>query len=288
MAGAFGQVAGRPLSFIAWYALWGGWKSAFSPADLQAVANHGSVPLITWEPWAGVGSDPAWSLKAAILSGANDAYIQSWANGLAAYGKPVFLRFAHEMHNSSYPWAVGVNGNTAADYVAAWKRIHAVFTRAGASNVKWVWNPNTMGDTAASAYLPVYQALYPGDGDVDYLGLDVYNTGPNLDWGAPRWRSFAQALEQPYQAITSLTGKPLLLPEVGCPESGGSKPAWIMDAMQNQLPRAFPRVKAFVWFDVNKEEDWQLSSSSAALRAWELSAQLPAYETSWPSLRGLP
>jgi hypothetical protein len=48
--------------------------------------------------------------------------------GMAAYGKPVLLRFAHEMHNQpSYSWAVGVNGNTASDYLAAWDYVHARF-----------------------------------------------------------------------------------------------------------------------------------------------------------------
>lgn len=271
------QASGRTLAIVSWYSLWGGWKSGFSASDLQLVASHGSLPLITWEPWAGVSSDPAWSLKTAILSGANDAYIQSWASGMASYGKPVLLRFAHEMHSSSYPWAVGVNGNTAADYLAAWKHVHDIFVRAGATNVKWVWNPNTMGDTLAGSYAPIYQSLYPGDAYVDFLGLDIFNTGPNLNWGAPYWRSFSQVLNQPYQAITSLSGKPLLLPEVGCPESGGSKPTWITDAMQSQLPSAFPRVKAFVWFDVQKEEDWQLDSSSSALSAWQTGSRLATY-----------
>jgi beta-mannanase len=188
------------------------------------------------------------------------------------------------MHNSSYPWAIGVNGNTAADYLAAWKHVHDIFARANATNVKWVWNPNTIGDSDRSAYTPVYQSLYPGDAYVDFLGLDIYNTGPNLNWGAPYWRSFAQALESPYQAITALSPKPLLLPEVGCTESGGSKSAWIADAMQNQLPLVFPRVRAFVWFDVQKEEDWQLDSSSSALSAWEASSRLPAYFTSAAAL----
>jgi hypothetical protein len=258
----------QPYSIVQWYALWGGWKSAFSRADLDAVSAHGSLPLITWEPWAGTGADPAWSLQTAILSGRNDAYIASWATGLAAYGKPVLLRFAHEMHNqASYPWAVGVNGNTAADYVAAWKYVRAIFRQNGANNVEWVWNPNTLGDAPSTAYTAIYSALYPGDDQVDYLGLDIYNTGPQLDWGAPRWRTFGQALANPYTAITAVSNKPLLLPEVASTEVGGSKAAWIQDALSTGLDQ-FPRVRALVWFDVAKEQPWNLNSSSASLSAW--------------------
>ena len=259
----------HPVSIVHWYALWGGWKSAFSRADLDAVSAHGSLPMITWEPWSGSGPDPAWSLQSAILSGQNDAYIASWAEGMAAYGKPVVLRFAHEMHNQpGYPWAVGVNGNTAADYVAAWKHVRGIFRAAGATNVLWVWNPNTLGTAPVSAYQPIYAALYPGDDQVDYLGLDIYNTGPQLDWGAPFWRSFGEALVNPYTAITSLSAKRLLLPEVGSTETGGSKAQWIQDALGSGLDR-FPAVRALVWFDVDKEQPWSLHSSTTALGAWK-------------------
>jgi hypothetical protein len=271
------SASGKRLPIIAWYALWGGWKSAFSASDLSAVSAHGSIPLITWEPWSGVSSDPAWTLRKAILSGSNDAYIDSWAKGMAAFHQPVFLRFAHEMHNQTYPWAVGVNGNAAADYVAAWKHVHDIFARYDTSNVKWVWNPNTMGDAVASTYLPIYQSLYPGDAYVDWLGLDIYNTGPNLDWGAPHWRSFSQVLTEPYKAITAVSTKRLMLPEVASAETGGSKAAWITDMMQTQLPAAFPAVRAVVWFDVKKEENWALDSSSTALAAWTTSSRSRTY-----------
>ena len=67
--------------------------------------------------------------------------------------------------------------------------------------------------------------------------------------------------------ITALSSKPLILPEVGSTETGGSKAAWINDALTSELPR-FPRVRAVVWFDVNKEQPWNLDSSQAALQAW--------------------
>jgi beta-mannanase len=261
-------VTQQPISIVAWYSLWGGWKSAFNEADLETVDAHGSIPLITWEPWSGTGPDPGWSLKWAILSGAHDAYIASWANGMVSYGKPVLLRFAQEMHDQPrYPWAVGVNGNTVSDYLAAWRRVRAIFAQAGATNVQWVWNPNTLGQAPASAYAPIYEALYPGDDEVDYVGLDIFNSGPQLDWGAPGWRSFSQVLTVPYVAIGAVSSKPLILPEVGSTETGGSKANWISDALGSELGE-FPRVRALVWFDVDKEQAWSLGSSPASLGAW--------------------
>ncbi|MBV9328019.1 MAG: beta-mannanase [Chloroflexi bacterium] len=268
---SYEQRTGRQLSIVHWYAQWGGWKSAFDVSDLEAVAARGSIPLITWEPWTGVPQsppDPNWSLRASVLSGRSDAYIESWARGLAAYGGPVLLRFAHEMNNQPvYPWAVGNNDNTASDYVAAWDYVRATFARFHADNVQWVWNPNTMGDATPASYVATYQSLYPGDDAVDWLGLDIFNTGPNLDWGRPRWQTFGQALAAPYAAVTSVSDKPLILPEVGSTETGGSKAAWISQALGSELPQ-FPRVRALVWFDVNKEQPWNLDSSGPALQAW--------------------
>lgn len=268
---SYEQRTGRHVSIVHWYAQWAGWQSAFDPSDLQSVAARGSVPLITWEPWTGVpttGQDPAWSLRAAILSGRSDAYIESWAQGLAAYGGPVLLRFAHEMTNQpGYPWSVGNNGNTASDYIAAWHYVRAIFARFHADNVEWVWNPNTLGDATSATYLSTYQSVYPGDDAVDWLGLDIYNTGPNLDWGHRGWQSFGQALAAPYAAITSVSSKPLILAEVGSTETGGSKAAWITSALEHDVAQ-FPRVRAMVWFDVNKEQPWNLDSSPAALQAW--------------------
>jgi beta-mannanase len=46
------------------------------------------------------------------------------------------------MNGTWSPWAVGVNGNTAAHYVAAWRHVHRIFTKVGATNATWVWCPN--------------------------------------------------------------------------------------------------------------------------------------------------
>jgi hypothetical protein len=280
---SYEQVSGQQMAIVHWYTTWGGWKQEFNRADLERVSARGSVPMITWEPWAGPQvdgvADPAWTLRAAILSGQNDAYIDSWARGLAAYGQPVLLRFAHEMHHQRYAWAVGVNGNTAEDYVAAWRHVRAIFARYDTSNVQWVWTPNTIGPATAATYLPLYQSLYPGDDYVDWIGLDIFNTGPHLDWGAPYWRNFSEVLSEPYTAVTALTTKPVLLAEVGSAETGGSKAAWITDALTVQLATSFPRVHVLVWFDTNKEheEQWALTSSREALEAWVAGARDPLF-----------
>ena len=38
-----------------------------------------------------------------------------------------YLRPMHEMNGNWYPWAEGVNGNVAGDYVNAWRHVRAIF-----------------------------------------------------------------------------------------------------------------------------------------------------------------
>jgi hypothetical protein len=98
--------------------------------------------------------------------------------------------------------------------------------------------------------------------------LDIYNGGEGLpEWGG--WRSFSSILTAPYQAVQSVTTKPVILAEVGSAERGGSKAAWIRDAFADLRGAQFPLVRALVWFDVDKEERWSLHSSVAALQAWQ-------------------
>jgi beta-mannanase len=264
---AYEQEGASHMALVHWYALWGGWKSAFNAADLEVVRRRGSLPMITWEPWAGTPADPAWSLNARILSGASDVYIRSWARGLAAYGGPVMLRFAHEMHDQSYPWAVGVNGNTAEQYVTAWRHVHAVFAEEGASNVRWIWNPNTMPGTQRAAYEGLYRSVYPGSDVVDWAGLDIYNGGSALNgWGG--WRTFGEALGDPYDALRAVADRPILLAEVGSAETGGAKAQWIRFAFAELQSSRFAAVRALVWLDVDKKERWDLHSSQPAFAAW--------------------
>lgn len=273
----FADRTGHPLSIVHWYAIWGGWQSQFNAAQLQAITALGAIPMITWEPWTGSGTDAAWSLRAAILSGAHDDYIATWASGLAAYGGPVLFRFAHEMTNQpDYPWAVGVNGNTEVEYIGAWRHVRDIFDRYPTSNVRWVWSPQMLGEASQETHASCYASVYPGDDLVDWLGLDAYNTGTALDWGSPRWRSLREVLSTPYAAITGLSNKPVILAEVGSSESGGSKSEWISSALRTELAQ-FPRIQALVWFDIAKEDAWTVRSSPAAFAAWISAARLPAF-----------
>ncbi|WJH25289.1 glycosyl hydrolase [Pseudarthrobacter defluvii] len=231
-------------------------------SELDAVRSRGATPLVTWEPWAwGGGVDqPAYS-PSRITAGDFDGYISQWGQSLAAWGKPVMLRFAHEMNGNWYPWAEGVNGNQSGEYVAAWRHVHDVVAATGASNVQWVWSPNVpyWGSTDLAG-------LYPGAGYVDVVALDGYNWGTSQTWSS--WVSPVDLFAPGISQLRALApGKPVLIAETASSEMGGSKASWNTDLVSYLA--AQPDVMGFVWFHMQKEADWRINSSDSSASAFK-------------------
>ena len=80
--------------------------------------------------------------------------VASWANSLRAPGRAIYLRPMHEMNGNWYPWAGGVNGNSPALYVQAWRRLVTISRQHGARNVRFVWEPYTV-DSPMSSPVPM-------------------------------------------------------------------------------------------------------------------------------------
>jgi beta-mannanase len=255
---AFEQDARRHADVVMWFADWAH-VANFDARQAAAVAARGSVPEISWEPWDSSrplgAAQPGFRLSG-IIRGAHDAYIERWAREIAAYKRPVMLRFAQEMNGRWYPWSEAVNGNHAGEFVRAWRHVHAIFVRAGASNVRWVWSP-VAGDLQAEQY--------PGPGLVDVVGLSGFVAGERV-FGGP-WRPFAAMFGPTLDAVHALApGKPVSLAEIAAAQVGGNKAAWIA-GMFREIQRR-PYIRSIVWFNVRKEADWRIESSPGAERAF--------------------
>lgn len=267
----------RTPAIVLWYRYWG--EQLFNTHDLSAVDSRGAVPMVTWEPWNPDHTDV--SLKG-IAAGADDATINAAAQAAAAWRKPIFVRFAQEMNGDWFPWGLGVNGNTAAQYISAWRHIVTLFRADGASNVRWVWSPNEYDSGT-----PRFEQLYPGNAYVNWVALDGYNFGSTPD---NSWQSFSQVFSASYAAMLQLTSKPLMIAETASVEQGGSKAAWITSALETQIPTSFPRIRAVVWFDkvYNGGLDWPVDSSSSSLAAFRAAVDSPLYGLSGASLEAIP
>jgi hypothetical protein len=269
---AFAARSGVMPKIAMYYQDWTeGWSTALvNPRFVDPIVARGAIPMITWEPNLDTGdpvNQPEYS-PARIAAGAFDTYVRRAAREAAAYGQPILLRFAHEMNGTWYSWGA-IPGNTPGDYVAMWRHVVSIFREEGASNVRWVWAPNVYGQGGVEPF----QAYYPGNEWVDYVALDGYN------WGGLRlsgWRSFAEVFGPSYQAMTELTGKPLMISETATPEEGGDKAAWIRE-IPTVLETQMPRVRALVWFDRVKETDWRIDSSPASDLAFRELAAAPLF-----------
>lgn len=244
----------------------------FPTASCEMIYNHKCIPMITWEPWKWASTEVTYSLEN-INAGNCDAYIQTFANAAKSWGKPLFLRFAHEMNGNWYPWSGALNGSDEAatsKYKAAWRRIYATFEALGVTNVTWVWCPNNFDDPIAS--WNTAESYYPGDSYVDWIGIDGYSCA---DWNG--CASFDTLFDAIYNTFNSY-GKPMMIGEMArSPDTDiGGKPSWIIGTF-SKIHANYTNIKLYVWFNKNKEYDWSVNSSPESLSAFRAAMTDEAY-----------
>jgi hypothetical protein len=227
---------------------------AWDPPMPRAVPEIGdSTLLLSWH-------SPAMT---AINDGSQDAVIRSAAERLAAYRRPMLLRWAWEMNGDWFPWGGPRNGRDPAAYVRAYRRIHRIFADAGAGNVAFVWSPNW--NSGPNEPWNRMEHYYPGDAYVDWVGVSGYNF--HRESPATLFR---------HVVSTYGTSKPIMLAETAAIEHGGtSKAAWIED-LSSYVTRT-PAIAAVVWFDTDVQHDsdhnFRFDSDDAALAAYRTMAR---------------
>jgi hypothetical protein len=241
---------GKKFAQVMWYM---DWTSEFPAQECERLYQSDYLPHITWEPW--LGGDTNSIRLDDISAGYYDDYIKNWAKAAKEWGKPYFLRVGHEFNGNWYPWSVPANRMDDSKYVRAYRHIHNIFSKAGATNVLWVWCVNN------ASSLPYKNEFitnaYPGSNYVDWLGIDGYNFGlqPGFDFG---WYSFDELFAEIYTTLVlHYPDKPIMLGEFASGNVGGNKVEWILDMVES-LERKYPAIKSFVWFNLNKEAEWQI------------------------------
>ncbi|MEU7901260.1 glycosyl hydrolase [Actinoplanes sp. NPDC049118] len=208
----------------------------------------GATPLVSWRG----------SAYSDITSGGSDARIARAARQLKRQGRPLLLRWGWEMNGDWYPWGAARNDKDPGAYVECWRRIHDIFAEEKAKNVSWVWSPNW--NSAPVAGWNSFEALYPGDRYVDWVGVSGYNLH----------RETPDALFGPiYRAFSAR--KPLMITEVGSMDRGGrTKADWI--TLFAQWVEAHPAVGGVVWFDTDTHpgyaEKWRIDTDADSLAAY--------------------
>ena len=269
----YSRLVGRRPVIVSIYKSWD--SQPFDQTELDGVWSRGAVPMISWEPLSYQSREFPLG---AIQRGHFDDYVRESARAARDWGRPILLRFAHEMNGDWYPWGRGVGDNNSYRYRAVWRRLVGIFRTQGADNVQWVWAPNvnTGGDFP-------FLDLYPGDQWVDWVGFDGYN------WAkAGEWNSFTDVFDNSYEELTQHTSRPMIITETGSSESGGDKAAWVSSALDREIP-GFARIRAVVWFeDEFKGLDARADSSSDSLEAFRASIASPQWGLSRAELLATP
>ncbi|HUY21058.1 MAG TPA: glycosyl hydrolase [Acidimicrobiales bacterium] len=134
------------------------------------------VPLVPTARGRAVGT------LAAGAAGRYDAEFTTLAESLAFYGQgDAIVRLGWEFNAPWYPWGVA-NTAGAADYAAYFRHVVTAMRSVPGTSFRFVWNA-TPGPSPFDL-----AAAYPGDGYVDFVGLDLYDQiwgmpqDPNLVW----------------------------------------------------------------------------------------------------------
>jgi hypothetical protein len=269
----YSAAAGKRLSIVTWFASayengrMTTWRHNYA-SSLARVKRAGALSLIKFstQDYAYHSTKRAADLKQ-ISAGAWDDYFKDAAQTVRDFGSPVFISINHEMNGNWYPYSQDYPGSrtTAADYVAAWRRIVTIFRANGASNAAFVWAPNVpdVGNVPFTKY-------YPGDEYTDWIGPSFYSGN---DTGA------MDTLYRTYAAK-----KPFFITEwATAPEKSRYNPrfpgeaAWIKQFFA-ALTARYPRVKAISWFNWDKDDgNYLLSRVPEQSRAYAQDIAAPRY-----------
>jgi hypothetical protein len=204
-------------------ASWSSWATT-SPAAILAGTPAGAEPMLNWDP-IGVS-------MSGIAGGAYDRYLESWARSVAAYRKPVLLRFAKEMNGSWYSWS----GQGPAPYVAAWRHLVTVFRHTGARNARFIWSPDGLIGEPAPRWRSGVVRWYPGSRYVSYVGVSMVAFKNDVGYGQ---RYFFERLDYLRHAFHM----PMTLPEMKV--TSAERYGWL-SSLRGALA-ARPWIKALVW-----------------------------------------
>lgn len=246
---SFSAATGVRPNVVLYYSAW---LEPFRSRFARTAARHGAVPLVQ--------INPTHASLAAIASGQYDTYLNSYADAVRSYRRPVIVGFGHEMNGWWSSW--GYRHTSPAAFVAAWRHVVTVFRVRGAQNVTWLWTVNVVDDRGAVRSPAPW---WPGARYVTWVGLDGYYRTSAL--------RFASLFGPTIKAVRTLTRDPILVSETGAAQTVG-QPTKIGDL--------FAGVRAYgllgvVWFNAVGHVDWRVrgAASIAALQRGTRSYPLP-------------
>jgi hypothetical protein len=211
----------------------------------------GHIPLLSWFSRKRSGGMVSWS---SIADGQHDRWIHTQARNLRATGWRGYFAFHKEPENE---------GN-AADWKAAYNRVHKIFNNVGVTRFKWLvtLTAATYGGAngGPGAWLPAKW---------DILGVDGYNR--NFCGRSNGWRSFEQIFGDARNYARQRSRR-LYIQEYGCVESTrGRKAQWIDRA--RSVVKNWPEVIGVSYNHEATDCSYWIDSSTSSFRAFRQMGQ---------------
>jgi hypothetical protein len=218
----------------------------------------------TWQQTANMSSSSA---------GYQD--VVRWAKALKARTGDVFLAFHHEPEQTG-----NKKFGTAAQFVAAYRKIVTIFRAQGANNVIFTWQMTDYAFRAAKGAYNYAPTWYPGDSYVDVVAADPYNWD-TCGAGRGKWQPLSNLVD-PVLAFAKQHNKQVVLAEFASMRDS-RRPQWLKDAgtylaaHDNQIAAAF-YYNEKPMNGANSDCTWPLSSS-ADYSAFQQMASNPVFKS---------
>jgi len=187
-------------------------------------------------------------------------------NDLNNQGFTVWIRFGYEM-NGCPAWNAW--GCDPAGFIQAWN-IMTASLRANAPGCYMMWSPN-IDPATNSTYPGNYAQYYPGDSQVDLIGLSLYWFGYQQHQNTlPSSNFFINSVTPFYNQFVGPKNKPFVVAETGAayhyvldtstPAPGGAteyniKTQWFDQLFGTSTKSQFPLYIGAVWFNYDKDEN---------------------------------
>jgi hypothetical protein len=177
---------------------WARWRTA-NPARLLVL----NVPMLVPNE-AGLPDAAVRALLQQGAAGRFDAHFAALARRLVAAGAPdAVLVLGWEMNGTTY---TGRCGPDPADWQAYWRRIVDAMRAVPGSRFRFDFAPSRGTDAVP------WTRCYPGDDDVDVIGMDSYDQPPGRSFADYVWQPLGLAEQARF---ASAHGKPMSFPEWG-------------------------------------------------------------------------
>jgi hypothetical protein len=279
---SFERKTGRHQAIF--HAYHGGIRQLFPTPQEIAIAHQPGkrrILFLNWKP-----ESASWA-KIAKGDRRTDAYLDRLAVHIKKnFPEQFFFAVHHEGENDVRERAG--SGYTARDYAAMYRHVIKRLRARGATNIVSVLVHMAYVPHATKSW---FNAMYPGDDVVDWIGLDTYAySDPGYGHG-----SLSEVLNRRQEvkgkrawpgfynwAVTRHAGKPLMIAEWGV-WSSRRNPHYKADFYRDlgREIRRFPKIRALVQFETprnQKGQDSSVDSTPMALRAYRDLGRLPIFQ----------